>query len=61
MDHAEVVDADGNTVDLSLPQPEAASEGAETEEPVDSEGTASDGPVTGTDSDESETEEEPAP
>jgi len=49
MDHAEVVDADGNTVDLSLPQPEAASEGTE-----------SDGPVTGTDSDESETEEEPA-
>jgi trigger factor len=32
MDHAEVVDADGNTVDLSLPQPE--SEGAEGDGPV---------------------------
>ena len=53
MDHAEVVDADGNTVDLSLPpQPEALAEG--------SDGTESDGPVAGTDSDESETEEEPA-
>jgi hypothetical protein len=48
MDHAEVVDADGNTVDLSLPQPESP------------EGTDGDGTVTGTDSDESETEEEPA-
>jgi len=46
-----VVDADGNTVDLSLPQPE--SDGAEPEE---SEGDSSDGPVTA----ESETEEEPA-
>jgi trigger factor len=52
MDHAEVVDADGNTVDLSLPQPEAPAEG--------SDGTESDGPVASTDSDESETEEEPA-
>ena len=60
MDHAEVVDADGNTVDLSLPQPE--SEGAEPEAPdtTEPEGTSSDGPVTGTDSDESETQEEPA-
>jgi trigger factor len=44
MDHAEVVDADGNTVDLSLPQP------------AEAEGTESDGPVAA----ESETEEEPA-
>jgi trigger factor len=38
MDHAEVVDADGNTVDLSLPQPPdsdmEASEGAEGDGPV---------------------------
>jgi len=39
VDHAEVVDADGNTVDLSLPQPpdasdEEASEGAEGDGPV---------------------------
>src|SRR6185312_1098150 len=40
MDHAEVVDADGNTVDLSLPQPE--SEGAE-EEPASSDSEASEG------------------
>jgi trigger factor len=40
MDHAEVVDADGEPVDLSLPQPEA-SEGTEPEE---TEGTSSDGP-----------------
>jgi trigger factor len=33
MDHAEVVDADGNTVDLSLPQPDV-SEGAEGDGPV---------------------------
>ncbi len=46
MDHAEVVDADGNTVDLSLPQPPVS----DTET---SEGTESDGPGAGTDSDES--------
>ena len=33
IDHAEVVDADGNTVDLSLPQPDV-SEGAEGDGPV---------------------------
>jgi trigger factor len=57
MDHAEVVDADGNTVDLSLPQPEG-SEGAEPEEADEaekSEGSDSDGPVASQD-----TEEEPA-
>ena len=37
MDHAEVVDADGEPVDLSLPQPEAPAEGPE--------GAESDGPV----------------
>jgi len=60
MDHAEVVDADGNTVDLSLPQPEA-SDGTEPEEsegtePEASEGTRGDGPVT----EDQDTEEEPA-
>ena len=58
MDHAEVVDADGNTVDLSLPQPAEASEDTGPEEPdtTEPEGSTSDGPVTT----ESETEEEPA-
>jgi hypothetical protein len=37
MDHAEVVDADGEPVDLSLPQPEAPAEGPA--------GMESDGPV----------------
>ena len=55
MDHAEVVDADGNTVDLSLPQPEGSEE-AEPEGSDETEGTTGDGPVTA----ESETEEEPA-
>jgi trigger factor len=41
MDHAEVVDADGNPVDLSLPQPE----GTDPEDPEGPEGSGSDGPV----------------
>ncbi len=62
VDHAEVVDEDGNTIDLSLPQPDGSigghgTRGTDTTEP---EGSTSDGPVTGTDTDESETEEEPA-
>jgi hypothetical protein len=60
MDHAEVVDADGEPVDLSLPQPE----GSEGTEPEESEGTRSDGPVTEastTEDDQDEAEhEEPA-
>jgi trigger factor len=52
MDHAEVVDADGNTVDLSLPQPE----GTEPEEPEEAAGSDSDGPV----DEDQDTEEEPA-
>ena len=56
MDHAEVVDADGNTVDLSLPQPPDTENVADGAEPEESEGDSSDGPVTA----ESETEEEPA-
>jgi trigger factor len=55
MDHAEVVDADGNIVDLSLPQPEA-SEGTDSEELHDSE-ERGDGPV----AQDHDTEEEPAP
>jgi trigger factor len=57
MDHAEVVDADGNTVDLSLPQPEA-SEGTEPE------GSDSDGSAATIEPDEpaeaSDSEEEPS-
>jgi trigger factor len=50
MDHAEVVDADGEPVDLSLPQPEA------------SEGTEGDGPVDEASSTEGEEDqEEPVP
>src|SRR3954447_21519419 len=46
MDHAEVVDPDGNTVDLSLPQPpDSDTEASEGAEPEEAEGTASDGPV----------------
>jgi trigger factor len=41
MDHAEVVDADGNPVDLSLPQPE----GTDPDDTEDTEGSGSDGPV----------------
>jgi trigger factor len=59
MDHAEVVDADGEPVDLSLPQPEAPAEG--------SEGAEGDGPVADEPVEASETapaqeapEEEPA-
>ncbi len=48
MDHAEVVDADGNPVDLSLPQPEA------------SEGTESDGPAAEASTTQDEEQEEPA-
>jgi trigger factor len=47
MDHAEVVDADGEPVDLSLPQPE---------EPEETEG---DGPVTDEPAEASEAPEEP--
>ena len=54
MDHAEVVDADGEPVDLSLPQPEA-SEGTEPEEP---EGTSGDGTVTEASTTEDEQDEE---
>lgn len=53
MDHAEVVDADGNTVDLSLPQPDDS--GSE-----DTEGTTSDGPVTEASTTQDEEQEEPA-
>jgi trigger factor len=50
MDHAEVVDADGEPVDLSLPQPER------------SEGAEGDGPVTeASTTEDEETQEEPAP
>ncbi|HEU5308662.1 MAG TPA: hypothetical protein VFW97_15145, partial [Acidimicrobiia bacterium] len=47
MDHAEVVDADGNTVDLSLPQPPVESEGSEsaTSDSEASEGAEGDSPV----------------
>jgi hypothetical protein len=47
MDHAEVVDADGNTVDLSLPQPPVESEGSEsaTSDSEASEGAEGDSPA----------------
>jgi hypothetical protein len=54
MDHAEVVDADGNTVDLSLPQPPDS--GSTDPESEGSEGTRGDGPVAV----DQDTEEEPA-
>jgi hypothetical protein len=40
-----VVDADGNAVDLSLPQPESDEDVAEGAEPEEAEGSDSDGPV----------------
>jgi trigger factor len=50
MDHAEVVDADGNPVDLSLPQPQDSDEEA-------AEGTSSDGTVTEASTTEDEQDE----
>ncbi len=63
MDHAEVVDADGEPVDLSLPQPEAPAEGSEG---ADSDGPAAEPPAEASASPDQEApepevpEEEPA-
>jgi trigger factor len=63
MDHAEVVDADGEPVDLSLPQPPSSDlEVSEGTEPEEAEGTTSDGPVTeASTTEDEEDQEEPVP
>jgi trigger factor len=63
MDHAEVVDADGEPVDLSLPQPEAPTEGStEGSAGTESDGTVADEPVEASEASPAQEapEEEPA-